>query len=163
MTWQITTPLIGAQVITDHSTTQNHPLGTIIQASDSTYGQAEFIYLKGVASTVVGSVVTYDDSFQTALATTALDTPRPNAIAMAACVASEYGWYQISGIATVVKANTTSFAKAAALAAGSGIAIAVASGLIMNGALVAAVASAKSDVTSVKVMVNRPHGPSDVS
>ena len=37
------------------------------------------------------------------------------------------------------------------------------SGLILNGALVAVVASAKSDVTSVKVMINRPHDPSDVS
>ena len=40
------------------STTKNHPLGTIVRAVDPTYGEAEFIYLKGVASTVVGSGVT---------------------------------------------------------------------------------------------------------
>lgn len=151
------------QLIADTSTTAKHTLGTIIRGRDDTYGGAEFIYLKGIGSTVVGSIVNYDDSYTTALNTTGLSTPRPLAIAMSANVASQYGWYQISGLAVVTKANTTSFAKGAALAAGSGLAIAAASGLIVNGALVAVVASAKSNVTTVKVMVNRPHDPSDVS
>jgi hypothetical protein len=138
-------------------------LGDIQRAVDPTYGAGEFILLKGVANTVVGSVVNYDDSFQTALNTTGLSTPRPVAVAMAATVANEYGWYQIGGLAVVAKANSVSFAKGAALAVATGKAIAAASGLILNGALVAVVASAKSDVTSVKVMVNRPHDPSDVS
>jgi hypothetical protein len=34
---------------------------------------------------------------------------------------------------------------------------------VLQGAVVAAVASAKSDVTTVRVFINRPHGPSDVS
>lgn len=135
------------------------PLGTIIQATDPTYGTGEFIYLEGVASTVVGSIVTYDDSFQTALASTALNAPRPVAVAMSANIASQYGWYQISGIAVATKANTTSYAKGAALAAGSGLAIAAASGLQISGALVAVVASAKSNVTTVNIMIDRPHGP----
>lgn len=139
-------------------------LGMIVEAVDPTYGTGEFICLKGVSSTVVGSLVFYDDSFQTALATTTLDHPRPIAVAMSANTASTtFGWYQISGLAVVVKANTVSFAKAAGLAAGSGLAVAVATGSIINGAMVAAVASAKSDVTSVKVMIDRPHDPSDVS
>lgn len=151
------------QKIADTETTQKHPLGTIITAKDPTYGSGEFIYLKGIGSTVVGSIVNYDDSFTTALNTTALDTPRPLAVAMSANVASQYGWYQISGLAVVTKANTTSLAKGAKLASSAGLAIAIASGLIINGALVAVVASAKSDVTTVKVMINRPHDPSDVS
>jgi predicted RecA/RadA family phage recombinase len=135
------------------------PLGTIIQATDPTYGTGEFIYLEGVASTVVGSIVNYDDSFQTALESTTLSKARPNAVAMSANLASQYGWYQISGIAVVAKANTTSYAKGAGLAAGSGLAIAAASGLQISGAFVAVVASAKSNVTTVNVMVNRPRGP----
>lgn len=163
---------LGMPAVTSHiaaDATSNSPvnrpwkLGDIQRAVDPTYGAAEFIYLKGIGSTVAGSIVNYDDSFQTALDTTGLSTPRPNAVAMAACVAGEYGWYQISGIAIAAKANTTSFAKGAAVAASGGAAIAIASGLIINGALVAVVASAKSDVTSVKVMINRPHAPSDVS
>lgn len=164
MAYHITTPsMVGSQAIADTSTVQNHPLGTIVQAEDPTLGGGEFIYLTGVASTVVGSIVEYDTSFQTGLDTTALATPRPLAVAMSANVASQYGWYQISGIATCLKDSAVSFAAAAGLAASSGSAIAVVSGLIINGALVAAVASATSGGTSVQVMVNRPHDPSDVS
>ncbi len=163
MTFRTVSGPAAHQPITTTSATQIHPLGTIIRAQDPTYGEAEFIYLLGVGSTVAGSIVSYDVSFQSALHTTELDKPRPVAVAMSANLATYYGWYQISGLAVVTKANTTSFAAGAALAGGSGAAIAAASGLILNGALVAVVASAKSDVTRVKVMINRPHGPSDVS
>lgn len=164
MTFRTVGPAIaGHQPIADTSTTQLHPLGTIIQAHSATFGSAEFIYLRGIGSTVVGSIVNYDDSFLTALSTTALDTARPVAVAMSANVANSFGWYQISGIAVATKSNAVSFAKGASLAASSGAAIAAVSGLRINGALVAVVASAKSDVTSVRVMVNRPHDPSDLS
>lgn len=164
MTWRITSHIAGLQRITDTSTTQNHPLGTIVTAKDSTFGSGEFIYLKGIGSTVVGSIVNYDDSFTTALDSTAVSGPsRPLAVAMSANVASQYGWYQISGLATVTKANSVSFAKGAGLGAGSGLAVAVVTGSVIQSATVAAVASAKSDVTSVKVAINRPHDPSDVS
>lgn len=157
----------GLQPITDHVTTAQHAVGKIIRAKDPTYGAGEFIYLVGVASTVVGSLVSYDAAgtlaFQSALHTTELDKSRPVAVAMSACVAGEYGWYQIAGQAIMTKADTVSFAAGAGLAGGSGLAIAVASGLILNGALVAVVASAKTNVTTVRVMINRPHGPSDVS
>lgn len=87
---------LGHQPIASNSTTKNHPLGTIVQASDPTYGGGEFIYLQGVASTAVGSWVTFNaDDFSTALL--AADAIGPVAIAMSASVASEYGWYQISG------------------------------------------------------------------
>lgn len=163
MTFKLASPQIGMQKLDETSTTQKHPLGTIVRGLDDTYGEGEFIYLRGIGSTVVGSLVAYSASFLTALHTTALAAPVPVAVAMSANVANQYGWYQISGQAAVVKANSVSFAAAAALAGGSGLAIAIASGLILNGALVAVVASAKSDVTSVQVMINRPHGPSDVS
>jgi predicted RecA/RadA family phage recombinase len=103
--------------------------------------------------------VNYDANFQTALESTTLSHARPNAVAMSANLAGQYGWYQISGLAVMTKANTTSYAAGAALAAGSGLAIAAASGLQISGALVAAVASAKSNVTSVTVMIDRPCGP----
>lgn len=163
MTWRITSPRIGLQRITDTSATKNHALGTIVEAKDDTYGSGEFIYLKGVASTVVGSIVNYDDTFQSALDTSAVTgPPRPLAIAMSANT-SGYGWYQIAGMATATKANSVSFADGAGFAAGSGLAVAVATGTVMQGAIVAAVASAKSNVTSVLVCINRPTDPSDIS
>ena len=71
-------------------------LGDIATAQDPVYGNGEFIYLKGVASTAVGSWVTYnaDDYSTTLLAANAIG---PVAVAMAATVANEYGWYQIQG------------------------------------------------------------------
>ncbi len=162
--WKITAAnLVGAQPVDETSTTQRHPLGTIITASSDTYGGGEFIYLKGIGSTVVGSVVNYDTAFTTELNTTGLATPSPLAVAMSANVANQYGWYQISGLARVSKANSLSLAVGSCIATSSGAAIVVASGLIVNGAIVAAAASAVASSTLVTVLINRPHDPSDVS
>jgi len=87
------------QAISETSTTRNSALGKIIRAVDkdtTNYGAGEFIYLKGVASTAVGSIVTYSaDDFTTSLAVA--NDRAPIAIAMSANVANQYGWYQISG------------------------------------------------------------------
>ena len=104
MTYKVSSQQILGQAIVDLSTTQNLPLGTIVQAVDETYGAGEFIYLKGVASTVVGSAVTYNaDDYSTALL--AANAIGPVAVAMSASVASTFGWYQIQGKA-VIKAGT---------------------------------------------------------
>lgn len=96
MTYTVTDQVIGSQAIADTSTVQNHPLGTIVRAQDPTYGAGEFIYLKGLAATAVGSWVTYSaDDFTTALL--AANAIGPVAVAMSANVASQYGWYQIQG------------------------------------------------------------------
>lgn len=95
----------GAQPIADTSTTQKHALGTIVRGTDPTYGEGEFIYLLGVASTAVGSMVTYNaTTYQTALSPTNATTDgSPIAVAMSANVASQYGWYQITGLVPVLK------------------------------------------------------------
>tara|TARA_R110002111_G_scaffold170741_9_gene236467 strand:- start:6947 stop:7438 length:492 start_codon:yes stop_codon:yes gene_type:complete len=87
--------LIG-QAIAETSTTEKMRVGTRIKCHDATYGVGEFIYLKGVASTAVGSWVTFndDDSSTALLAANAIG---PVAVAMSANVASQYGWYQIYG------------------------------------------------------------------
>ena len=84
------------QPIADTDTVKNHELGRRVQAFDPTYGTGEFIYLLGVASTAVGSWVTYnaDDYSTTLLAPNAIG---PVAVSMSANVASQYGWYQIFG------------------------------------------------------------------
>jgi hypothetical protein len=165
MTWRTIDQVIGVQPITETETGDaRHALGTIIQGKHTTLGAGEFIYLKGVASTVVGSIVNYDDGFQTALDSVATAGPsRPLAVAMSANVAGDFGWYQISGLAVAVKEATVSFADGAGLGSGAGLAVAVATGSVIQGAVVRTVASAKSGVTSVAIAINRPHGASDVS
>lgn len=164
MAFYVTSPLLGSQKIAETSTVKKHPLGTIVKAVDATLGEGEFIYLLGVSSTVVGSIVNYDDNFQTALDTSATAGPsRPLAVAMSANVGSQYGWYQIAGLAVATKSNSVSFADGAGLGASSGLAVAVATGSVIQGAIVRTVASAKSNVTTVAIAINRPHDPSDVS
>ena len=100
MAYTIQTSLVGAQPIAVTDTVQNHPLGTRVFATDPTYGAGEFIYLKGIASTAVSDVVIYDQ--YAATTTRAVAGSRgPVAVAMSANVASQYGWYQVSGSAVV--------------------------------------------------------------
>lgn len=163
MTYHVTDTVIGSQKIAENSATKKHPIGTIVRATDPTYGEGEFIYLVGVASTLVGSVVSYTDGDtlvgQTALATTTVAKGEPLAVAMSANVAAEYGWYQISGIAAMGKANTLSVAPDVDIAIASGLVIAAATTNRVSGAVVSITASAKSDVITVPVLIDRPRGP----
>ena len=53
MAYHITDQVVGSQAIATTDTDQLHPLGTIVRAYDPTYGEGEFIYLLGVASTAI--------------------------------------------------------------------------------------------------------------
>jgi len=88
-------PAIGT-VTTDSTYVTGPAVGTIVTATDPTYGAGEFIYLAGLAATATGSWVTYnmDDGSTALLAANAIG---PVAVAMGATVASTKGWYQISG------------------------------------------------------------------
>jgi hypothetical protein len=89
-------PIATNIVPSDRTGYRSLPLGTIVQATDPDYGTGEFILLKGLDSTAVGSWVTYNaDDYSTALL--AANAIGPVAIAMSACVTGEYGWYQIQG------------------------------------------------------------------
>lgn len=98
MSYTVNETTIGVQAIDLTETTASAavPLGTIVQAFDPDLNAGEFIYLEGVASTAVGSWVTYNATdYATALL--AANAIAPVAVAMSANVASQYGWYQISG------------------------------------------------------------------
>ena len=152
--------LAGAQAIANTDTTQKHVLGTVVKANDPTYGEGEFIYLLGVGSTVVGSMVTYNTTtYQTALTpTTGTTDGAPIAVAMSANVASAYGWYQIQGNAVIKK---------------TGVAVAPSSGLWLSGtagrfyvtasagkgivgARTANLATVVTTTSTVVVTINRP-------
>lgn len=161
MTFRVTDTVAGTQQIADTSTTQKHPLGTIVRAKDPTYGEGEFIYLLGVGSTTVGAFVTYNvaTGHQTALATSAVGVPNPMAVAMSANVASAYGWYQISGLAIGSTAGAASFAATAPFAVASGEMIAAATTNRLAGAVVAVANPSTTTLLTVNVLLDRPCGP----
>lgn len=99
MAFKSTDSRIGAQALDSTSTVQNHVVLTRTIGNDPDVGEAEFIYLKGLASTAVGDAVTYDEAGVTTRF--AAGTRGPVAIAMSANVANQWGWYQIRGLATV--------------------------------------------------------------
>jgi hypothetical protein len=159
MAYVIQNAAAGYQPIAVTDTTQNHAVGTTVRAVDPTYGEGEFIYLKGIGSTIVGSTVTYNTTtFLTALAPVGTNKPQPIAFAMSANVASQWGWYQIGGLAVVAKSCAVSLAANAAVGVLTiGFIAGTGSGKEVEGALVAAVASAAAGRTTVQVVCNRPH------
>jgi hypothetical protein len=96
---------LGVQPIAQTSTTQNHPLGFKVGGYDSTLGYGEFIYLAGVGSTAVGTLVTYNQlTGATTLAPNTAHLAQPVAVAMAANTATtSFGWYQVFGAAVIAK------------------------------------------------------------
>lgn len=97
MVYRITNPaFIAGQPIAEVSTTARHPLGAIVQASDSVYGAGEFIYVKGVASGALGSwVLILGDDWSTTLL--GADMKGAVGVFMGANVESSFGWAQIGG------------------------------------------------------------------
>lgn len=94
---------VGAHAATGTiDTSAKVPVGTRMRGAD---GFSEFIYLKGVASTLAGSWVTYDETGATALL--AANGKGFVAVATAATVANTYGWYCIFGTCSaLLKQNT---------------------------------------------------------
>lgn len=134
--------------------------GQIVRAVDPTYGEGEFILLKGVASTAVGSLVTYNTtSYTTTLCPVTANLGQPVAVAMSANTAStSWGWYQISGVAVVAKSTGITFAADVALGVNStGKVGASASGKQILGARTANTATVESATTTVNVVIQRPH------
>ena len=46
MAYVIVDPILGAQPISETSTTKKHPLGTVVRAADDTFGEGDFIYVQ---------------------------------------------------------------------------------------------------------------------
>lgn len=159
MTYAVHT-LPGAQPIDSTSTTQKHVLGTICRAWDPTYGEGEFIYLLGLASTTVGLMVTYNaTTYQTAFTPDTALFAAPIAVAMSANVASQYGWYQISGNAVIKKTAVavTPQVKVYQSATVGRVLVASTSGKQIIGAKSANLTTIASTVSTVVVTIQRPH------
>lgn len=126
MTYIPTENSLGIPAIGSSSSTPLTDLGRIIRGRDPVYGSGEFIYLLGVASTVVGSVVTWNGNatgtptYQTTLAPATANLAQPLAVAMGATLAANYGWYQISGQAVVATNGTLATGPGPVYLVGSG-------------------------------------------
>lgn len=97
-------PVVGGT--TDIHTTQQNALG---QRAFDALGN-EYIYLKGVASLVANDWVVYDESSYATTRTVA-NAKGPAAIAQAAVVAGQFGWFGIKGSFTGNVATGASGAK----------------------------------------------------
>ena len=140
--------------------TPPNTLGQVCRAFDPTYGEGEFIMLLGVASTVVGSLVTYNAStYQTALSANTANQATPVAVAMAANTAGLFGWYQIGGLAVVKKTAVATNAQVAVYQSATvgRIMATAASGKQVLGARSANLATVAATVSTVIVSINRPH------
>ena len=160
--------LAGAQPIADTSTTQKHPLGQLCRASDPTYGQGEFIYLLGVASTVVGSLVKYNaTTYQTALlsVTNGKNKGVPVAVAMSANVASQYGWYQVEGNAVVKKTSVAVTPQVPIFisATDGRLTVLASAGQQILGAQTANLTTIVTTTSTVVVTINRPCTQSQIT
>jgi hypothetical protein len=136
--------------------------GTIVRADDPGYGSGEFIFLQGVASTVLGSIVNWGGlsgsnlpTFQTALLPSTANLACPVAFATAAILAGQYGWYQVSGVA-VAAATVMAGAGVVGIGLTAGIisSTLVAGKQILNAASLVAVGTPAAGQTLVQI--NRP-------
>jgi hypothetical protein len=139
--------------------TPSMQLGMVVRAFDPTFGEGEFIFLKGVASTVVGSAVIWDGAtYQTTLAPVTSNLGRPVAFAMAATTAALWGWYQIGGTCVALKTTANKFLATVALGIiSTGKVGSVSSGKQILGARTANAATVVSATTTVNVVIGRPH------
>lgn len=92
---------VGNQAIGDiyvPNTTQQHPLGSVVEGVDPFFGWGKFVYAKAAAAQEVGSLcfLTYD-YIATDIPNTA-NTGYPIVVAKAEMASGAYGWYQTEGM-----------------------------------------------------------------
>lgn len=104
-------PLGSESNLGDVDSVARMPVGTVIGGVDALGNFAEYVYLQGVASVIVGTVVTFDHLGVTTLI--AANAVGPVAVAVGLIVALKFGWFGRTGtFLTDVVANS---------AAGAGI------------------------------------------
>ena len=133
--------------------------GQIVKGFDPVYGMGEFILLKGVASTAVGSLVIFNTTnYTTTLCPVTANLGQPVAVSMTANTSSSnWSWYQIEGVAIVAKSAVVLAANVAIAVSSTGKVGANSSGKQILGARTANTASVASATTTVQVILNRPH------
>jgi hypothetical protein len=148
------------------STILEPQIGEIRSAYDTTLGWAEFIYLKIPASTTLaaGNLVQWTGGFAAAILpvlATSKNTLAPIGVAPVAVASSasiQYGWFQISGQATVLKTAVTVSPNSVIYASGTTgrFKVLTSAGGQILGARTGNTATVTSTTSSVTVLLNRP-------
>lgn len=147
----------------DASANRTVVVGTVVRGVDtasSKTGGGEFIYLPGVASNIVGALVSYNPlGNTTTLSPTTASSGLPVAVSMAANTATtSYSWYQIAGVATIKKTATK-------VSPASKVAVSATAGRILGGstagkqlcnAISVNAATVASATSTVQVLIQRP-------
>lgn len=141
-------------------------LGEIRTAWDSTYGSAEFIYLKIPASTAITTGLIYQWTAGYTVAVlpvlaTSKNTGHQVAVAnttFASNTSVQYAWFQIQGQTLVLKTAVavSPDAKLYASATAGRVKVLTSAGGEITGMRVASVASVTSTTSTVLVYMNRP-------
>lgn len=154
----------------DASAARTLPVGLIVRGADtaSGAGAGEFIYLPGVASLAVGSVVTYNPLAKTVtLAPHTAHLAQPLAVSMTANTApTSYSWYQVSGVAKIARltGGKTSPAVPLFLSATAGSVQSVASaGLEVLNCITVNAATVASAATTIQALINRPFAQGQIT
>jgi hypothetical protein len=163
------TSLVGVDsTAVDNLTTFNrYPIGTIVRGYDSTLGGGEFIYLQGVANNAIGLVVSFNASTGavTLLPSTA-NLGTPVAISLAANTATtNFSWYQIAGLATVLKSAVAVNPQAKVYISGTTgrLMPTSASGKQILGAKFANLTTVTSTTSTVTVLLDRPSAQGQIT
>lgn len=101
--WQVIDRIGLDQAITDTSSTQKYKAGMQVRCRDlssAARGEAVFQYAKGVASVVAGDYCVISPNNDAAIRAVARSIGQ-GGVAMAAIVASNWGWFQVYGAAVV--------------------------------------------------------------
>jgi hypothetical protein len=106
MAYQRSDGALGGQAIADTSTTQQHPFGYRVKALDATYGEGEFVYVKGVSSGAAGLCATYDPKTGVTALTGARSKGLLCVFVSALSSNTTYGWAQVRGDADVQVAGS---------------------------------------------------------
>jgi hypothetical protein len=93
----------------DIDTVARNPIGQRCQFVDATQGLQEYVYLKGVASCLLGDSVTFNTNAYTAVRIIA-DAVGRVAVAPAAIVAANWGWFLIFGFYPTANSDTVAAA-----------------------------------------------------
>ncbi len=148
-------------VAVDNGTSHaRYPIGTIVQGYDSTLGGGEFVYLQGVANNLVGLVVSYNATTgATVVLPSTANLATPCAVSLTAnAVATDYSWYQIAGLATVLKSAVAVNPQAKVYISGTAgrFMPTSVSGKAIIGAKFANLATVTSTTSTVTVLLSRP-------
>lgn len=155
------TPANGSTV---YPTPPNVP-GMVVRAKDPTYGEGEFILLRGKPNTIVGSAVIYDGTtYQTTLGPTTGANARPVAFSMTANIlSSQWSWYQIGGTVVAAKGTARIQPNVAVGVSTTGLIGNTATAIELESARYTGAATVLTATTTITLIVDRPHYQGRVS